>query len=107
MEFSTPVPVPEKGMKFYGIFIPVPVTGNGTSKSGKVVVLKYTSPYCATNTPKADVTPWCNNWDGLDQLLPAFLFFNIILRQICEIHCICRHLYNGAKILGGGRGGGS
>ena len=23
-------------MEFYGIFIPVPVTGNGTSKSGKV-----------------------------------------------------------------------
>ena len=31
-----------------------------------LVVLKYTSPYCATKPPKTDVTPWCNNWDGLD-----------------------------------------
>jgi len=83
--FSLSFPFPKMGMEFYGIFIPVPVTGNGTSKSGKVpflgtscisgkvkanwigwmdllVVLKYTSPYCATNTPKTDVTPWGLGW---------------------------------------------
>ena len=54
MEFSTPIPVPEKGNEILWNFhsrsrsrklgmelvIPVPVTGNGTSKAGIEKILK-------------------------------------------------------------------
>ena len=46
---SLSFPFPKMGMEFYGIFIPVPVTGNGTSKSGIEKILKVGKKRCFTD----------------------------------------------------------
>ena len=58
--FSLSFPFPKMGMEFYGIFIPVPVTGNGTSKSGKVPFLGTS---CISGKVKANI------WFNIKELL--------------------------------------